>query len=214
MKSESGIYLMTLSDGKRYIGSSVDIGRRIKEHYSRFSNKTHHNKYILALASRGRTIESIDKLASCPPEYLEKLELFAIKALAPELNMSSDTAATGGSNRKTVYQYCQTSGRLLGTFASTREAARKLDLEHTNISSCCLGKAKSCGGYLWSYQLLTKIPSYSFRKSIQAVTSDGRLLVFDSLRDCARKLNLDSGNISNAIKREGTVQGYRFYYLT
>lgn len=41
-------------------------------------------------------------------------------------------------------------GNFIATYNSTMEATRKLGISR-NISSCCLGKLKSCGGYIWRY---------------------------------------------------------------
>jgi len=36
-------------------------------------------------------------------------------------------------------------------YPSTRQAERETGISYTNISACCLGKAKSAGGYKWRY---------------------------------------------------------------
>jgi hypothetical protein len=49
---------------------------------------------------------------------------------------------------KKVYQF-DLQGNLINEFNSTREAERQTKIE--NISRCALGKAKTAGGYKWSY---------------------------------------------------------------
>lgn len=36
-------------------------------------------------------------------------------------------------------------------FSSTTEAARQLGIFQSNISACCHGERKTCGGYTWRY---------------------------------------------------------------
>lgn len=50
---------------------------------------------------------------------------------------------------KRVNQY-DLNGNYIATYNSTMEATRKLGINR-NISACCLGKAKTCGGYIWRY---------------------------------------------------------------
>lgn len=51
---------------------------------------------------------------------------------------------------KTVYQYAK-DGTLVGMYGSSREAARITGLWQRNISAACLGRVKTCGGYIWRY---------------------------------------------------------------
>lgn len=52
---------------------------------------------------------------------------------------------------KPIEQYTM-DGQLIQTFPSSAEAARQLGLHAVNISCCCRGIYKQCGGYLWKYQ--------------------------------------------------------------
>ena len=42
-------------------------------------------------------------------------------------------------------------GRYIATYPSIKEAARALGVNHQNISSCCHGRTRSCGGFVWRY---------------------------------------------------------------
>ena len=42
-------------------------------------------------------------------------------------------------------------GELIRKFKSSREAERQTGIAQSNICSCCKGKLKSCGGYIWRY---------------------------------------------------------------
>lgn len=55
-------------------------------------------------------------------------------------------------NSKPVYQYTL-SGVLIKTFQSAAEAASSIGMQKAgNIRDCCLGKTKTSGGYVWSYE--------------------------------------------------------------
>lgn len=55
-----------------------------------------------------------------------------------------------GNNRKVIAQYDK-QGNLIKIYPSGSEAARQTGNRQTNISKCCLGKTKTCGGYIWKY---------------------------------------------------------------
>lgn len=39
------------------------------------------------------------------------------------------------------------------TYNSIKEAASELNLHHSNIVACCMGRRKKCGGLEWEYEL-------------------------------------------------------------
>ena len=55
------------------------------------------------------------------------------------------------SQARQVQMFDKSTGELLATFPSTREAARVTGIANTHISACCLGNRKSAGGYIWKY---------------------------------------------------------------
>ena len=52
---------------------------------------------------------------------------------------------------KKVQMFDKSTGELLATFPSIHEAERVTGIAQSHISSCCLGKLKSAGGYKWRY---------------------------------------------------------------
>ena len=56
---------------------------------------------------------------------------------------------------KKVQMFDKSTGELLATFPSTMEAERVTRIARQSISSCCLGKLKSAGGYVWKYLTTT-----------------------------------------------------------
>ena len=52
---------------------------------------------------------------------------------------------------KKVQMFDKFTLELLATYPSTMEAWRVTGISYKNISTCCLGKRKSAGGYIWRY---------------------------------------------------------------
>jgi len=86
----SGIYKITnISNSKFYIGSSKNISKRLSDHFCSLKGNYHcNNKLQNSFNKYGFNNFKTKVLATCPPEYLLKLERFIIKSLNPELNLS------------------------------------------------------------------------------------------------------------------------------
>lgn len=54
-------------------------------------------------------------------------------------------------NAKRVLQYDKNK-KLIQEWVSAQEAGRKLNIHYGSISSCCLNKTKSAGGYIWEFK--------------------------------------------------------------
>ena len=57
--------------------------------------------------------------------------------------------------KRSVQMFDKKTGELLATFPSLHEAERVTGIDHSNISTCCTGKLKSAGGYVWKYLTTT-----------------------------------------------------------
>ena len=64
---------------------------------------------------------------------------------------ASETQINDKNKSKLVQMFDKSTGELLATFPSTHEAERVTRIARQSISSCCLGKYKSAGGYIWRY---------------------------------------------------------------
>lgn len=54
-------------------------------------------------------------------------------------------------NSKPVYQYSKTN-IFICEYSNAREANKITGIDYRHISSCCLNKRKTTGGYIWKYQ--------------------------------------------------------------
>ena len=54
-------------------------------------------------------------------------------------------------NSKPIIQYDK-NGNYIQEWECIRQIERQLGICNQNISKCCKGKYKSCGGYVWKYK--------------------------------------------------------------
>ena len=117
-------------------------------------------------------------------------------------------------------------------FNAQAECARKLNLDYRNVSQCLKGKGKTCKGYFIKYlkrcstdyritkrkaKKTEKIKLTTKRKGkgktpLVAIQKDtGRVRMFLSQLECARKLNLDYRRIQRCLKgKRKSTGGYTF----
>ena len=67
------------------------------------------------------------------------------------INYGTHNKRVAESLSKQVKMFDKSTGGLLTTFPSLMEAVRVTGINQGNISSCCNGKKKSAGGYIWRY---------------------------------------------------------------
>ena len=57
-----------------------------------------------------------------------------------------------GKKSKSVLQIDKNTNKIIAEFPSTNEVQRKLGFKQTDISRCCRGKRKTCGGFKWEFK--------------------------------------------------------------
>lgn len=84
----SGVYAIESTDGRMYIGSSVNIEKRWSEHKSRLRNGRHANQILASeVANNGLDSLKCKILLRCSPENLRLYEQRAIDVMKPTLNV-------------------------------------------------------------------------------------------------------------------------------
>lgn len=162
---KSGIYLIvnTIS-GKRYVGSAINIKNRIAEHKKTLRGNRHGNKRMQnSWNKHGEHNFKFNILATCPKEYLIKMEQWFIDTINPEYNicrvagsrlgtkMPKDVVDRMSKNRlgkklssesirkrtktvsKTIYQYTL-DGFFLNEFLNAREASKATGANPSGIN--------------------------------------------------------------------------------
>lgn len=144
-----GIYKFTNKiNGRVYIGQSVDIDRRIREHFCRHDGTPFH----LALEKYGKENFIIEILEECNPEMLNEKEKYYISLYNSENRQIGYNRTCGGEGRakKSVKQY-DSKGCLIKEYESMSIASLETNVPTPNIQACCKLKRKSAGGYQWRY---------------------------------------------------------------
>ncbi|KKK86499.1 hypothetical protein LCGC14_2762620 [marine sediment metagenome] len=61
-----------------------------------------------------------------------------------------DSGSKSRSNQRPVAQYTL-QGKLIEIYESATEASRRTKIDHSDISTCAVGKSHTAGGFLWEY---------------------------------------------------------------
>jgi group I intron endonuclease len=232
---ESGIYkILTTNNKCFYIGSSLSLRKRMKDHRNLLKNDKHNSSYMQNVYNtHGKNVfkvefllyyNSIFKLNSIEHKRLLKTEEHFISKLKPRYNtiQTPTTQINNPSTAKKVYQYDK-KGLFIKEWCSIREVNRILNIQIQNG----LRKSKnsrSSGGYQWSFEKVDKLPIYKSNcgvKSKQIISIYdlwGNLQnTFNSIKEGLVYLNhiapITRNELTNLIKNsKGWNNQYRFAY--
>ena len=214
----------------RYIGKTIHPSKRINEHI-RESKKYNHHRAIWIRSLLKKDKKPILKvLKICPLSEFIIYETKFIQLYKSDKLTNSDESGSGNTNRKReiveeaakkhskkVYQF-DLSGNYIQEFKSTRDAARKMNTLHSHISRCCNGIFKHTGGFIYSYDMNSKIEKVlipnAIKKPIIEVDYYGNIInEWKSLMDCSRDTKIDNGNISRVCNgTRNNVKGRIFRF--
>jgi excinuclease UvrABC nuclease subunit len=169
----SGIYKITnLSNNKFYIGSAINLDRRLKRHYYELSKRIHSNKHLQRAYNKVgssmfkvdflETFESIDSLALLT---LEKSYIIQLNAIKSGYNLMVDNSQflnrlnrslkhiekVSESLSKEVYAMSIETGELEYKFKSVSDCSRFFNTSSSNISRVCRGILNYIKGYTYCY---------------------------------------------------------------
>jgi hypothetical protein len=122
-----GFRLVNLTDG----GEGVSGYKRDAEFSARMSN-----------VHKGKEVSDITR---------DKIRESILGSKLSDLTKLRISEACKGKGNKPVFQYCKKSGRLIAEHINARDASRVTGIIKTAITNCCNGRAKTSGGYYWSY---------------------------------------------------------------
>ena len=201
-KHLTGIYLIKINT-RDYIGSSIDLQRRLGEYKWMTKMSTEKSKRLLnpilsnAALKYGEENVKFKILEYCKKEDLLEREKFWIEKKKPFCNFKLDptTQQNCKTTSKEVYQF-SLSGEFIKKYPSTSEAERQLNI--VEISAVARGVGKSRGGYLWSYN--DKCIVYENNSKLAKIKSvylieNNEKIFFKSIADCARFVIDKYGNL-------------------
>lgn len=119
------------------------------------------------------------------------------------------------SRYKVVYQFDK-EGKLIKKWNSVDEIESQLGINHSSISSCCNGKLKSAGGYIWSFKDQCKAYKTILRaKKVYQYDLSGKFIKeWDNVQMAADFYKIDRRLISACCnKDQKSAHGYQWSYL-
>ena len=185
----SGIYqIYNPINNKRYVGSSINIERRFKQHISDLKANRHHNQHLQNAWNKYGDQLKFEVLEYCEPEYLIETEQYYVDYYNSAdrkygYNIDKYVSHFGhhlsDETRKKISEKAK--GRKL-----SKEAIEKMRLAMT-------GKKKP-------KQSQTMKKKYSEGYYLKAIFDDGSISYYPSLREASRHNNIDKGAIIYAFK--------------
>lgn len=150
----SGVYCIASCDGRRYIGSAVNIDKRWKEHRRGLSTGKHHSRFMQRVWNkRGPGAFAFSVLLLCDREKLLMYEQRCLDAFKPEFN----TCPTAGS-RLGSKMSDEARARMSASSASRRRGSNFKGRKHSPESLAKISASrKGKGGGPRSPERLAKI---------------------------------------------------------
>lgn len=224
----TGIYKITNQiNGHYYIGQSVDIKKRFREHC--FSavhpdNKDHSSPIHRALAKYGKDNFTFEVIEECPKENLDERETFWINTLKATAN-GNYNILLGGQDRikfddKPVELYTL-QGIYVKTISSATKVAEELGVSRNSIYGVLHKERPTCRGYQMKYEedITTVIKPFISRQGgsipvVQLDPNNGNIIqIFASTAEAARKTGADSSTIAKVCKGKlKTTKGFAWKY--
>jgi group I intron endonuclease len=230
-----GVYKIKIND-KEYIGSSCNIGQRLKHHLWSLENLKHHNRTMQNLYNKyGKEEIYFEVVEKCLDDVLIEREAYYISTLNPYINHILDPqtlvrddvykqrisaakkkAYANGlkpHNLRVVHKYSLDFGEYLESFESLTAAAKSVNAKSINgIKAVCQGYASSAGGFAWSFyrniNVLARSKEYKVQPVLQYTTDNIFIKKWESITEASKELGIS--NINRAISKDLTAGGYRW----
>jgi group I intron endonuclease len=230
-----GIYKIKIND-KEYIGSSCNIGHRLKHHLWSLENLKHHNRTMQNLYNKyGKEEIYFTIVETCSDDILIEREAYYISTINPYINhildpqtlvrddvckqrisVAKKKAYANGlkpHNLKAVHKYSLDKGEYLESFDSLTAAAKSINAKSINgIKAVCKGKTTSARGFIWDFYLYEYVPyrmkKYKLEPVLQYTNDNTFIKKWESITEASKELGIS--NINRAISKGLTAGGYRW----
>lgn len=192
-----------------YVGATTNsIEERKRDHIHKANSNIGH-RFQEAIGTYGPeaffweqidTASTTDELAKKEVKYIEEYKSF-------EEGYNSDK---GGGFKKSVFQYCIETGKLIKSYPDLESAANAVSANKKSISNCCLNYCKTCKGYIWSYSdALDVISNLDLRrKTVNQISLDGDLIdCYESASEASRKTGISKTCITRCCRNERKQSG-------
>lgn len=215
----SGVYQIKNSiTGDLYIGSTVSINKRGKEHFSSLARNANKCRGLQSAVNEfGIKNFTIAPLITCSKQYLMAMEQWFIDTLKPKYNIHRNTSTPFGCP---VDQY-DLEGALIKRWSGIRVAARSLKIQLRKFNKSNL----TIGGFVWikDGQPLPDFSAINERKknksqskSVLQIDKNGNTVAeFYGVREACRITKIDHRSISQVAagsKVRKTAGGFIWKY--
>lgn len=185
--NKSGIYYFKVGRHS-YVGSSVNVGARLRQHIWAMRNGKHRNRIVQNCYNKySITGFTFKILEFCDPEKRIEREEYYIRLLKPNLNVCNPITLKREDERykerqrqlkkeyyKTheskskipVYQYSK-SGEYISCYPSATEAAALFGVEVSAMTAATNSRSVTCCGFQWRKFKTDSIPSIIKEKTIK-----------------------------------------------
>ena len=216
-----GIYkIQNKINNKIYIGQSIDIYKRIREHFleSRYNNpnRAQYNYHLdRAIRQYGKENFVTEIIEECEIKDLDEREQYWIKYYNSYEEGYNETLGGKGyiPNLKPVYQY-DVEGNFLKAFNNIYEAEKLTQISKDRIRKVLSNSFtnKLAGEYQWSYVKTDKIPSTYQYIPILVFDFDGNKIgFFKSAAEASRNLKDSVVTILHCCKDNNLTGEYAQY---
>ncbi len=244
-RKKSGVYkIVNTKTGKIYIGSSVDLKRRERVHFNSLKRGNHENSHLQnAYNKHGKDNFVFEVIEEINKEYnIEREQHWINQNSFNELYNINPTAGSflgrthsdetklkirlGNSNSRGVHQIDATTGDLIESFSSAREAERSTGIKSSKISPCCKGKQKSSGGYKWRFTnesssenkkwIACNGAPHGLSKRVCQIDRESNSIIdtFPSSMEAERVTGVANQSISKCCTgKRNTAGGYKWEYV-
>ena len=227
---KSGVYqIYNPINEKRYIGSSIDISRRIKEHRKNLIAQKHHNQHLQNAWNKYGDLLEFKPLEYCEPDQLLELEQqyidyynsadrefgYNIDKMAnharPGFHLSEETkekiSKAHAGRKRTPEQIEKCRQAQIGVPKPKQSETMKRKYADGEITFPRYNEVSEEKQKEWSKHLsqacMQRYSDYSNRPKgyFLKVEMNEEVLYFPSLREAARELGVDKSGIQYVIKR-------------
>lgn len=220
--NKCGVYIIK-TNSHSYVGSSINIYSRYKQHLNSLKKGTHYNEFLQRVYNSYKEEMTFTVIEFCE-NYIER-EAYYInhykcdinaerdpvsrkksKITKEKLSMANTNKRLGKDNHASVkvYQYTL-DGYYVNEYNSIREAASAVNGNEQSIGDAANGNYKSSKGFQWRREKFDKISSLSKRN--RKPYSIKKISIFDgvntthvsSVKEAAILLNANEGAVRKAL---------------
>jgi hypothetical protein len=184
-KKIMGIYIIyNKVNNKCYVGQTINLRKRKKEHRTKLNTNIHDNKYLQRSCDKYGLdsfifyiVEIVDDVQNLNEQELYYIKLLETRMNAFGYNLKLDTYSREGENvsksigieyptlRKPIVQVTF-DGEFVERYDGIKIAAKNMGVDYSIISNCLRKKTGSACGYVWIYESVYVNETFNFREYV------------------------------------------------